>query len=896
MVVHHRLENALARAEELIAVGNQSAALQLLHESIVSRWFQHNLLALDAITLKFVELCVDLRRGRLAKDGLHQYRSMCQNSNVAGLENVMKHFLEVAERRLEDAHSQATSSSSGPAVVEDLEESADIIASVWGPVLGEDRDRNRETIAPWLRFVWEAYRIILDICRHNAKLESLYRTIVERAFSFCRRYGRKAEFRRLCEMLRHHLGLIVKYPDQANGVSLKNPTSHQLQLELRFEQLGVATEMELWHEAFRSIEDIHGLFVLARKSAKPSLVMTYYERLCCVFQMADNYLFLAATLCKLFALAKSQNEASLMGADASRAILALLAVPLLHDTDVTNTMSGEDLEAKNTRLAHLLGLQKAPTRAGLVKELMQREILAKAEPSVQALFAALEVPYGRAVDREAVGQLLAQLESHEKYRPFVPFIYRNFAARTLAHLSHSSGSKIVPVETITAAVCLPKIKAAEAFNLEHFILEGCRSGDFYLRIDHQSKSVRFEKPCFAPLPHLELHDATKNASFRLVEALQRTLKELGVATPETSTEGPSAASIDSLIADAYASVEAERRGNLARKMLIEERKKQLEEIQQRKEREEARERAARLAAEQEAEKIRQTEEAARREAARKEAEREEIRREQALKREEEERKKKEAAARRANLEKMIAVVKRIDHLERALRQEELPLLQGDYERQKQEDRRAYEERVTLIRQKAQAQHEVDIQLKHSLQAMTEDCQRYIDGMRHQRDLLRQSRQEANAAQLEVAKEARRQKARAQAQAKREADERKAREAEERRLAEEKRLAEEEAEEQERAAARRMATEGTRSSPQMMAGGEGGGGNKYIPPSIRQGMAASAMGGGSVFGSRSSPFAPRGTTTTTTRTASGTGPFGSSGTGAGASSNSSSVGGGSWRRA
>lgn len=67
-----------------------------------------------------------------------------------------------------------------------------------------------------------------------------------RAFQFCLQYKRTTEFRRLCEILRNHLTNLNKYRDQRDRPDLTQPESLQLYLETRFEQLKIATELELW--------------------------------------------------------------------------------------------------------------------------------------------------------------------------------------------------------------------------------------------------------------------------------------------------------------------------------------------------------------------------------------------------------------------------------------------------------------------------------------------------------------------------------------------------------------------------------------------------------------------------------------------------------------------------
>lgn len=75
------------RAQELIAVEQPQAALNVLHEHVTSKRSRSSPIAsLEPVMLLFVELCVDLRKGKSAKDGLYQYKNIAQNTNVGTIE------------------------------------------------------------------------------------------------------------------------------------------------------------------------------------------------------------------------------------------------------------------------------------------------------------------------------------------------------------------------------------------------------------------------------------------------------------------------------------------------------------------------------------------------------------------------------------------------------------------------------------------------------------------------------------------------------------------------------------------------------------------------------------------------------------------------------------------
>ena len=100
-------ENALKRAEELVIVGQRGAALQTLHDVITSKRHRTWHKVLEQIMFRYIDLCVELKKGRYAKDGLIHYRNVCQQVNVSSLEEVIKYFMKTATDKAEAAQSKA---------------------------------------------------------------------------------------------------------------------------------------------------------------------------------------------------------------------------------------------------------------------------------------------------------------------------------------------------------------------------------------------------------------------------------------------------------------------------------------------------------------------------------------------------------------------------------------------------------------------------------------------------------------------------------------------------------------------------------------------------------------------------------------------------------------------
>jgi translation initiation factor 3 subunit A len=225
----HKPELALRRALELQGIQQPEAALALLHEVLSSRRHRTWSPAYEQIMIAYLNLCLKLHKAREAKDGLHQYRNLAQSQAPGSLEKVIRYLLEQAEEQCSKA--KATADAAAAAV----SDSPTAMSRVLDSELDDDgigpqaillssmstdpakHQRDSLLVLPSLKFLWEIYRAVLDILRSNSKLEHVYHGAATGALKFCRVYQRRTEFRRLCDMLRMHLGNLQKYGEDSSG-------------------------------------------------------------------------------------------------------------------------------------------------------------------------------------------------------------------------------------------------------------------------------------------------------------------------------------------------------------------------------------------------------------------------------------------------------------------------------------------------------------------------------------------------------------------------------------------------------------------------------------------------------------------------------------------------------
>merc|ERR1719167_506982 len=397
----------------------------------------------------------------------------------------------MAEQRTEKARKESAESA---AEVDDLDNLNTPEMIMLSAVSGEDaQDRSdRKILMPWVKFLWESYCQCLELLRTNLRVERLYHDIAQQAFRFCLKYQRKTEFRKLCDKLRNHLELVVKQTPSQMSINLNNAETQQMNLDTRLAQLDAAIKMELWQEAYKAVEDIHGLMSLSKKVFQPKMMANYYQKLALVFWKSGNFLFHAAAVFKHFQLTREMKKnisAEELAKMASRVLAACLCVPLPSQHPEFDRFIETDRSPaeKMARLAVLLALNQPPTRLTLLKDCVRFGVVAGASSQLQDLYNWLEVEFDPLRLCKKVDERLNMIEENEDFAPIRQYT-EPFRDMTLIRL-------LKQVSQVYQSISMERLLSLTVFSdihhLERSIVECARNNDMQVRIDHRTRSVHF---------------------------------------------------------------------------------------------------------------------------------------------------------------------------------------------------------------------------------------------------------------------------------------------------------------------------------------------------------------------------------------------------------------------
>jgi translation initiation factor 3 subunit A len=117
-----------------------------------------------------------------------------------------------------------------------------------------------------------------------------------------------------------------------------------------------------------------------------------------------------------------------------------------------------------------------------------------ASPEIRELHELLEVQFHPMQVSKKIRPIMEKLQSNPEYAKYARPLYRVVLTRLLQHLSQMYSA--IKFDTLLKIVDFAGPCQMSRFDVERFILEGCRRGEFSVRVNHQTDSLHFDVSLF----------------------------------------------------------------------------------------------------------------------------------------------------------------------------------------------------------------------------------------------------------------------------------------------------------------------------------------------------------------------------------------------------------------
>ena len=527
-------ENLLAKINEYIKNSDEESALTLTYEYINNSKKKIWSNSMEELILKFIELAINQNKINHLKLGLNFFRSISQVSNLESFMNVITNtktlieekFLKIYKKNTTATNNNNMKNSQIDNIIDDLDndETNNTL------FLSEDDNIpiEKENIILIQKFIWETYKILLDITKTNSKLLNLYSDILKSAFNFCKEKKRKIEFKRLCDSVRNYLQTLIKSEKKSNFVNkvmINDPEVLNTLIQIRLNLLDTAIELEQWLESFKTSEDI--IFLVdkyekiqirdnneidigkKRDKAKyyklnPVSKIEFYNNISKLFWISNYPLYhsysnlnikdLIST--KIKNLNKKQKERfdKLNIKNINEKILLSALSTSLIDNYTNYYKYGEELfESANDveietcqRMTNILHLNQVPNRKNLINNINNYDLFKETDSNIVNLYNLFENEENpiRFINKSI--NLLKYVEDNKEYNIYLKNIKENIIKKCVILLSK-----------VYNTIKFDKIKKYfEKFNynnieIENILIEISRIGLVKLKIDYKKQMIIF---------------------------------------------------------------------------------------------------------------------------------------------------------------------------------------------------------------------------------------------------------------------------------------------------------------------------------------------------------------------------------------------------------------------
>lgn len=776
-----RPENVVKNAENLIKIGNTDEALSVLKTYIGSKNFKYITSSeAQSVGLLYAELCVEKRDITLAKEGLFNYKRNVQTISN-GLETVhvvVKKFIQLSEESLKKETAKYDLSSSNADDDIDLDE-AELPELLLSDLHGDDvkEKSDRENLTPSLRFMFNAYKTVIEIIRNTNQLEVAYCAVINQCFKFCEQFNRKHEFRRISDLVRYHLQSINQYANMqnvnavnaANQVNLSNVHTFDRFLQLRFNGLNIAMKMELYQESFKIVEDIHILTVLSKRQPKPQMMLNYYENLAKIFNVSGNSLYRSVSWLRFFNLYSQSPNATIQELNKYASLIVLSCLSIEED-------SSDNVNYKYKRLNKLLSLKSVPTRDSVIESINKNSFLRFVDSDLKKLFHYLENDdFNPLLAKQELTPLLSIIYENVEFRGYLQDLIHTVLLKVFKQISKNYDN--ITYDFLIDLCCFkntsyqltPEFIENALINSGKQKTIGGENGNYFtFSIDHDSNLIHF-KEIDGNFGDIQLN--LQNISNTLLKSLyniddtlvmkQQAIKEknIAVANEEIMKERQAIEERNRMLeqrkkeeaeAEARRLEELKKERELKAKMEKQAELDRIETETKRREQEEVEKKKLAIDLAQVQEFVKLTAEKGLLSTAVKEAAKTEVDMMKLKKLQMSEINKDIES----NKERVAIISKKYDHLERAMRKCEQKYLQQDSELQKDRDLKAYNEITTKLKEKAKSEYDATLMIRDRFSRILPKYEEFKTRVVGDKLDTFKKLQAENSAKLEAAKQAR----------------------------------------------------------------------------------------------------------------------------------------------
>jgi len=382
------------------------------------------------VQLYHIQFSLNHEKYHYIKDGLAAYRNITQTANVSSLENVLKKYLETVEKEFSATIKNIQNPSDFLKEIEEEENPEDLFLNV----LENKMDKIKEDVSKKWKLLMEAYRTELELIYKNKNLEEMYINVARRALQRCKKFNKRGDFKKLCEVIRVHQYQNVKASEKTSttnpafALNIKNPETNDRLMDLRFNQLIMTKEMGLWQDAYKIMEDINVLLKNRRKTPN-DILLKYYQHLYEIFWHSNHYLLHAVGFHNYFACLRRKSEEKDQQKYVNHLVLAALSIPI----GQIDEMSNPDFFRKNCNLINSAG--QIMTREQLITNLKNGPYLDLCNDDVRALFTLITECKDILQFSKRTESLFKTLKQNPEFEKYLPMIEQNIIVGLVDKLS-----------------------------------------------------------------------------------------------------------------------------------------------------------------------------------------------------------------------------------------------------------------------------------------------------------------------------------------------------------------------------------------------------------------------------------------------------------------------------